>query len=189
MASRLLQPSYRCGAASPGAEQPVVLAGRTGWRNGFRARTVAGRRATRTGRDRSTGFRDYHRRWRRGQCRCRNVTAGGLCRFHHSIKRRCIAALRPPQSVEGLSRRLRVGRLDSVAVTGLLHGAAGRAETGYPRHRNRARCAHSTAVRRQPTFLWRAAARHRRRAHQNSMSRALRCRMSTCYVRSPTAVR
>ncbi len=57
-----------------------------------------------------------HRRWRgRRLCRSRDAAAARLCRQHRHAEQRRHGAGRPPQPVEGLSRRQRAGGLGAAA--------------------------------------------------------------------------
>ena len=167
MASRLLQPAHRRGAARAGAGSDRLLAGRA-------------RRATRSSCARSspnavarapsgTAARrrvDRHRRRRRrGAGGRRHAAPRRLRRPADDDQRRRLAAVRSAEPLEGLSRRHRAGGLDSAAVAGVLRRAADRAGA-----RARA-CRRSTSARqarppreRQDRRLRRAADRDRRRS-------------------------
>ena len=133
---------------------------------------------------------DRHRGRRRGrQCGCRDAAARRLFRRHHDAERRCIAAVRSAQPVEGVSRRHGTRRVESAALVGVLPRAA-RSTCNWMRPSRRSirttgACNSWTAA---PCVRC-AAARDRRRAGASRRAGCHVCGTCITCARLPTAAR
>ena len=145
LASRLLQPAHRRGAARAGPQSGRLLARRARRRPDLRARenrSARSRSACERMRRQRAGIGRHRRRRRRRHRRRRDAAARRLRRRHHDAQRRRRSALRPAEPLQGLPRRQRARRLDSAARARILRGAQDRTACSAPACR-RSTCASS----------------------------------------------
>ncbi len=132
--------------------------------------------------------RDHRRRPGRKHG-CRNASRRRLCRADHDAERRCGAARRSAQPVQGLSGRPGAGGMGVAEVRRLLPGERNRRPAEHARGADRHRTICGRTRRREPSKLRRASACHRRRAGQARRSGRATSIMFIICARSTTAAR
>ena len=182
LAPCLLQPAHGRGGARARLRSAAALARPAPGRQGLRARQAAGRgreAGARRSRARRLARLGRHRRRRRRRLRRRRDAAPrGLRPPGHPAQRRRRPALRPPEPVEGLSRRHGEGVVDSAEVAEVLREARDRPA---PERARRPRSTRATAASPSPT------ARRSTTARSCSPPAPIRC-ASTCPAPMPSAV-
>ena len=123
LAPRLFRPAHRRGAARAGADRLAVLARRE--RDGTASSSVHKREASRNRAPKAGRYAaaDRDRGRRRGRQRRRRDAAAAGYAAHRDAERATRRAVRPAQSVQGLSRRQRARGVDAAAPRGVLRAS------------------------------------------------------------------